>query len=146
VSSAAADGPRLVLVGVDGSATSMRAAAYAAGVARRQHARLVAVYVDRPVVLWAEQLPDGGASEIEARERVASELRAEITAATARLGIDAEFVVRRGDPFTEIVRLADDLRADAVLVGSSMKGAHRLVGSLAVRLVRTGRWPVTVVP
>jgi nucleotide-binding universal stress UspA family protein len=146
VSSAAADGPRLVLVGVDGSATSMRAAAYAAGVARRQHARLVAVYVDRPVLLWAEQLPDGGASEIEAREQVASELRAEITAATARLGIDAEFVVRRGDPFTEIVRLADDLRADAVLVGSSMKGAHRLVGSLAVRLVRTGRWPVTVVP
>ncbi|HEU4946748.1 MAG TPA: hypothetical protein VFT31_06325 [Kribbella sp.] len=30
------DGPRLVVVGVDGSRTSLRARAYAAGVARRQ--------------------------------------------------------------------------------------------------------------
>jgi nucleotide-binding universal stress UspA family protein len=34
------DGPTLILVGVDGSDTSMRAGAYAAGLARRQDSRL----------------------------------------------------------------------------------------------------------
>jgi hypothetical protein len=38
------------------------------------------------------------------------------------------------------------LRTDAVVVGASARMAHRLAGSLAVRLVKAGRWPVTVVP
>jgi nucleotide-binding universal stress UspA family protein len=36
--------------------------------------------------------------------------------------------------------------ADAVVVGASAHAGHRLVGSLAVRLVKAARWPVTVVP
>ena len=31
-------------------------------------------------------------------------------------------------------------------VWASTKAGHRFVGSLAVRLVKAGRWPVTVVP
>jgi nucleotide-binding universal stress UspA family protein len=42
--------------------------------------------------------------------------------------------------------VADEVRADAVIVGASTKAGHRFVGSLAVRLVKAGRWPVTVVP
>ena len=51
-----------------------------------------------------------------------------------------------GDPYHELRRVADEVRADAVVVGASTKAGHRLVGSLAVRLVKAGRWPVTVVP
>lgn len=142
----AADGRRILLVGVDGSPTSMRAAAYAAGLARRERALLVAVYVDVPVSGLAAALPDAGVLESETHRLVAAELEEEITEAADRIGVDIEYVVRRGDPFTEIASLADDLRADAVLVGCSQQGAHRLIGSLAVRLVRAGRWPVTVVP
>ena len=39
------DGPKLIVVGLDGSDSSWRAAAYAAGLARRQHSKLVLVYV-----------------------------------------------------------------------------------------------------
>jgi nucleotide-binding universal stress UspA family protein len=56
------------------------------------------------------------------------------------------FLTRRGDPFTGLAQAADELKADAVVVGSSEKAGHRLIGSVAVRLVKAGRWPVTVVP
>ena len=42
------DGPTAVVVGVDGSDPSLRAAAYAVGVCRRQGSRLVVVYVREP--------------------------------------------------------------------------------------------------
>lgn len=71
----------MILAGVDGSESSLRAAAYAAGLARRQHALPALVYV-QPVM-------PAGASE---------------------------------------------------------QAGHRFVGSVAIRLVKAGRRPVTVVP
>jgi nucleotide-binding universal stress UspA family protein len=136
----------VLLVGVDGSPTSMRAAAYAAGLARRQRARLVAVFVAAPLSPLASHLPDGGAWDVQTQGELADELESEISAAADRTGVAIDFLVRHGDPFTELCRTADGLLADGVLVGVSEKGPHRFVGSLAVRLVRSGRWPVTVVP
>jgi nucleotide-binding universal stress UspA family protein len=60
--------------------------------------------------------------------------------------VQITFITARGDPFNELRRVADEVRADAVVVGASTKAGHRFVGSLAVRLVKAGRWPVTVVP
>jgi len=64
----------------------------------------------------------------------------------AELGISITFVAARGEPFAEIRRIAGEVRADAIVVGASAHAGHRFVGSLAVRLVRAGKWPVTVVP
>lgn len=41
---------------------------------------------------------------------------------------------------------AEELTADAVVVGASEQAGHRIVGSGAVRLVKADRRPVTVVP
>lgn len=60
--------------------------------------------------------------------------------------MDIEFLIVHGDPFTELRRVAQDVRADALVVGASEMAGHRFVGSLAGRLVRAARWPVTVVP
>ena len=139
------DGPGAIVVGVDGSPTSMRAAAYAAGLARRQHTRLIAVHArSAPATLMALADHSGLAMSavLEAQEDLDRQLRAEI----GTWGADSRLIVRPGDPLTVLSEVATEARADAVIVGSSMSLGHRIAGSLAVRLVRCGRWPVTVVP
>jgi nucleotide-binding universal stress UspA family protein len=139
------DGPSTILVAVDGSETSLRAAAYAAGMARRQHGRLVCLYV-RTVPGLAAIAPGGAAAVDETHDEVAQEIKTAVQENAARLGVDARFLVREGNPYTAITELASELHADAVMVGASMQPGHRIVGSLASHLVRAARWPVTVVP
>jgi nucleotide-binding universal stress UspA family protein len=142
------DGPSVILVGADDSTTSQRAGWYALGLARRQGARLVAIFV-APVASLGTSGPGGAALAVakdEAFNATAAEMQERAERIAAEFGLSVTFVARRGEPFTEICRVADEVRADAIVVGASTKAGHRFVGSLAVRLVRAGRWPVTVVP
>ena len=142
------DGPSVILVGADDSTTSLRAGWYAMGLARRQGARLVAVFV-APVATLGTAGPGGAALAVakdEAFSATAAEMRQRAELAGAEFGIQVTFLSRRGEPFAEICRVAEEVRADAIVVGASTKAGHRFVGSLAVRLVRAGKWPVTVVP
>ncbi|MEU6547217.1 universal stress protein [Streptomyces sp. NPDC046859] len=140
------DGPKVIVVGVDGSDSSLRAAAYAAGLARRQRALLALVYV-QPVMTAGVAL---GAPVAETTDEIAEELIAYLREATERVkgifDLRWEFHTFRGDPYSGLVKAADELKADAVVVGASEQAGHRIVGSVAVRLVKAGRWPVTVVP
>jgi nucleotide-binding universal stress UspA family protein len=143
------DGPKVILVGVDDSVTSLRAGAYAVGLARRQGARLVVVYVEQPSVMYGAATGAGAAAMAEqerAFSQTAADLRRRVEEFSADRGIAVTFVTAMGDPYHELRRVADEVRADAVVVGASTKAGHRLVGSLAVRMVKAGRWPVTVVP
>ena len=143
------DGPKVILVGVDDSVTSLRAGAYAAGLARRQGARLVCVYVEQISAMYGAAAGAGAgaiAAQDEALQETAASLRRRAEEYAEILGMSFTFVVAHGDPYTELRRVADEYRADAVVVGASAKAGHRWIGSLAVRLVKAGRWPVTVVP
>lgn len=139
------DGPRSILVGVDGSDTSLRAGSYAAGLARRQGAQVIVLFVHVPAGggLLNPQLME---LQRSSQVTVVDELREEVHRNAEALGLQVTFHERHGNPYLELVRLADELRVDAVVVGASMQSGHRLIGSLATRLVRDARWPVTVVP
>lgn len=139
------DGPQVIVVGVDGSVTSLHAAAYAAGMARRQSARLYVVFV-RSTPSIAALSPMGFASAQQALDETSAELRQRVLDGSAIIGLSAEFLTAEGDTFAELVKVADKVRADAVVVGTSTQAGHRVIGSIAVRLVRLGRWPVIVVP
>ncbi|MGW0993325.1 universal stress protein [Streptomyces sp. NPDC002520] len=140
------DGPKVIVVGMDGSESSMRAAAYAGGLARRQNALLAVVYV-QPVLAAGAAL---GAPVAETTDEIAEDLIAQIREATERVkgifDVRWEFHTFRGDAYNGLVKAADELKADAVVVGASERAGHRIIGSVAVRLVKAGRWPVTVVP
>jgi nucleotide-binding universal stress UspA family protein len=142
------DGPKVILVGIDDSVTSLRAGAYAAGLARRQGARLVCVYVEQRSGMYGASAAGAGAiaAQDEVLAETAADLRRRAEEYAGVLRLPLTFIAAHGDPYTELRRVADEVRADAVIVGASTKAGHRWVGSLAVRLVKAGRWPVTVVP
>jgi nucleotide-binding universal stress UspA family protein len=140
------DGPKVIVVGVDGSDSSLRAAAYAAGLARRQRALLALVYI-QPVMAAGAAL---GVPVAETTDQIAEDLIQQIREGTEQVkgifDVRWEFHTFRGDPYNGLVSAADQLKADAVVVGASEQAGHRIVGSVAIRLVKAGRWPVTVVP
>ncbi|UQU65365.1 universal stress protein [Couchioplanes caeruleus] len=143
------DGPGAIVVGVDGSPTSLRAAAYAAGLARRQCTRLVAVYArtsPAPLLTLLDRSGVGVKAVLDSQDEIEAQLRDGLARQVRDWQLDAALVVRTGEPLAVLSRVAADVRAEAVIVGSSASVGHRIAGSLAVRLVRCARWPVTVVP
>lgn len=104
------------------------------------------VYV-QPVMSTGAAL---GVPVADTTEEIAEGLVAEIRSAAERVReiweVRWEFHTFRGDPYSGLVKAADELKADAVVVGASESAGHRFIGSVAVRLVKAGRWPVTVVP
>jgi nucleotide-binding universal stress UspA family protein len=90
--------------------------------------------------------PGVAAAMSEAAAQTAREIEQRLRDGAAEIGLDLEFRAVMGDPWVELNRAAKEHRADAVVVGASEHAGHRIVGSLATRLVRAGKWPVTVVP
>lgn len=142
------DGPRSIVVGVDGSEASMRAGAYAAGMARRQGCRLTVAYVQAFELGAGAAFDDTGGLvqvSIEEFDAVEKELRGQL--GSYAYEIDVVIDVRRGSKLQTLCQIAEDARAELIVVGSSRSGAFlRSGGPLSVQLVKTGRWPVVVVP
>lgn len=143
------EGAGVVVVGVEPhgggqtlSKASLQAFAHAAVLARLQGARLVSVWV-RPHLAIGETFAD----TVETLERERDAQEAAFGWTVEKAGAEAGVapvapVIRDGDAFEELTTVADELEAEAVVVGAS---EHRL-GSVAARLIRDARWPVTVVP
>ncbi|MED7828526.1 universal stress protein, partial [Streptomyces chiangmaiensis] len=97
------DGPKVIVVGVDGSDSSLRAAHYASGLARRQRALLAIVYV-QPVMAGRAAL---GVPVAETSNEIAEDLDEYIRKAAERargvFDVRWEFHTFRGDPYNGLV-------------------------------------------
>jgi nucleotide-binding universal stress UspA family protein len=144
-------GPVTIVVGVDGTEPSFRALAYATGVAQHINARVICAYVrhasPNPAVCLAAV---GAEVALQAAADVASSteavLKASIASARHETGIDITLRVLDGDPALVIERLANDLKADLVVIGAPRHPAMHVLTSITRRLHRKPHQPVTTVP
>jgi nucleotide-binding universal stress UspA family protein len=125
-----------IVVGTDGSETAGKAVAQATELAGAMGARLLIVSAFAPVAgsrLREEnqQVPPDLQWMVNPREDVDATLEA-AAAPAQELGLDVETFARQGDPADAILDVAEEQRADLIVVGNKgMTGAKRfLLGSV----------------
>jgi nucleotide-binding universal stress UspA family protein len=133
------------MVGFDGSIASQHALAYAAGLSYRIPGALYVAYV-------APHPPSIGLTSLAAEAMTAvpvddapriRDLAAEVL---QRRPTHWEFISCCGEVATSLEHLAQEYRADVLVVGRSSAPRLRLLASVPARLARHARCPLTVVP
>jgi nucleotide-binding universal stress UspA family protein len=142
--------PNAIVVGVDGSETSTRAAEIATEIARARSAKLVLVTVVRPPEGWwgiggAPPTPEAlSAALVEGQQQVLKESEENLSLD----GVDYETVEELGDPTSRLIAVAEERDAGLIVIGKRGAGlAERvMLGSVADRLCHHSPVPVMVVP
>jgi nucleotide-binding universal stress UspA family protein len=82
----------------------------------------------------------------DAQDALEADLRTEVDRLAHLWGVRLDLLIRQGDPLRELTAVAADAHADSLVVGAPTRPGSRVAGSVAARLARRRRWPVTVVP
>jgi nucleotide-binding universal stress UspA family protein len=143
-----------IVCGVDGSADAQAALQVAVGLAKRLELRLVVAHVAEPAYIpYAAAAPFGGMAgrhavmeEMWTQEENAERLLEEVVAAADL--VDAESRASVGVPAERLADLADEEKAELIVVGSRGRGAFKaaFLGSVSSSLVGVARCPVLIVP
>ena len=134
-----------ILVGVDDSPGSRAALRFAAGLAERVGARVVAVSVFEPLAHLGDLAP--GTDLRALRERAALELEQHLCAPLRDAGVTFVARVLEGRSDKALADASDTEAADLVVVGArrmSMLGGL-VLGSTSMRLPALCKCPVTIV-
>lgn len=143
-----------VLLATDGSQQSLKAARFLGTLVNPASVeRITVIAVIRPLaaVPFAQDLE--GEQAAGGTEAFALSFRREAQAAAERVAAElqgkaprVDTVVRSGSPADEIVRAADEVEADLIVVGGRGKGAVGaiLMGSVAHRVLHHALCPVLV--
>lgn len=137
---------RRILIATDGSAPAREALELGLELAAEQGAQATLLHVAPVEVLW----PVAGFAELEPAELPPPDEDAPLKEAKAladERGVEVTLELTFGDPVTEIVRLADEIDADLVVLGSRGLGAigSALLGSVSRAVLKATRRPVLVV-
>src|ERR1017187_7010848 len=135
---------RSIVVGTDGSKPSYRAFAMAVGLAVREQGCVHACFVSHvpgAAALGGFFAPVPLVGDAESDDNLARFVAQELGQASVR----GDFTCRSGEVAAELELLAEDCKADLVVVGRS---AHPplLLGGVPRQLLARGRFPILVVP
>lgn len=138
---------RLLLVGVDGSVGSRRAAGWAARAARDAHAEVLAVHV---LTYNRELLRDVTPDTMRTwRLDLQRQLETEWVEPFATAGVEHSCrLVESDSPATGLLETAAREHADLLIVGANGHGgfADRVLGGVSYRVAHRASQPVVVVP
>jgi nucleotide-binding universal stress UspA family protein/GNAT superfamily N-acetyltransferase len=136
-----------ILVGVDGSRESIRAAEFAATLADQLGADVVAAHAVGLLDVWPEH-PEVHA-EHNSHQRVTALMEGQWTEPLRQGGgRSPRLVLRDGAPATVLLAIADEVGADLIVVGSRGAGQADLyaLGDTSAKLTHLSTRPVIVVP
>ncbi len=136
-----------ILVGIDGSDVSQRAARLGADIALRFGARLTLAYAVAPMLLPPDAYGLSTTDIAQEHERYAGKLLETAAARLAEHGLEIDTVVLVGPPAERLAEAAAAPDVSLVAVGSRGLGAmaRALLGSVSDRLLRICAKPVLVV-
>jgi nucleotide-binding universal stress UspA family protein len=138
---------KTILHPTDFSDTSKHALNYAISFAKEYKAKLIILHVIEEITtsLYFDMLQAPPLAqlmeEIETQSRKALE---EILPRDVRGTMEVEYVTRKGVPFLEIIRCAQEKQADVIVCGTHGRTGlkHALFGSVAEKVVRKSPCPV----
>lgn len=140
----------MIVVGVDGSEGSRRAAEHGVAIARHwgAHVKLVTV-VRTPEGWWgiggAPPSPESlSTALVEGQQEILKEFEEHLDLE----GVDYETIGELGDPVSRLLAVCEDNEADMMVIGRRGAGiAERVIlGSTADRLTHLATCPVLVIP
>ncbi|RQH02500.1 universal stress protein [Natrarchaeobius oligotrophus] len=136
-----------ILVPTDGSEFADDAADTALELATELDAAVHVVCVVESGPLGTISLPGDGASAAEVFEDRATEFVSRIAERAGDRGLEVETEIRRGVPVEEILECADEIAADAIVMGSKGRSGlgRAMLGSVTEGVTRYGTVDVLVV-
>jgi len=135
-----------IIVPTDGSDPSMRAADFAIKLAKHFNSEIIAIYViDRLILEEVSKVQERYVLEEEIKGKAERCLNY-IVKSAEREGLKVSSILVEGQPHDQIVRHAESLGADMIVMGSrGRRGTERiLIGSVAERVIEYAPCPVLV--
>lgn len=138
-----------ILVPVDFSEYSKKALDYAVQFAKQFNSELTLIYVIEPIVYPSDfglgQIPINQV-DFEIQSRAEDELK-KLIEEKVPAELKANYVVKTGKPFLEIINTAQDCNCDLIIIATHGHTGieHILFGSTAEKVVRKSPVPVLVV-
>ncbi len=138
---------KTILHPTDFSEPSKHAMKYAISMSDEFSAKLVILHVIEEIssALYFDMLQTPPLAQLMADiEKQANKALQELLPADVRARLKVEYLIRKGAPFLEIIRCAQEIEADLIVCGTHGRSGikHALFGSVAEKVVRKAPCPV----